>query len=994
KFVTFLACPAVAPPLTARALWAQGFHRDMREKRAAEAAAAASVDEELDEVESEVERAAASAAAVAAASAPSVDEEDDEEVEVEQVRLGGPPPISFRLLGRPPRLELAELLKQCSAERAPGRGRRGRRWRTRSSAAVAGAGRPAGRGGRDGRRGAARARAGAGGATWPSEARSAHPARAAALGAQRGAAPIPEDAEPPTRRRRPRGGDADDRFRRAPRHPRHHVTQAHDAAVGPALPLPGPGAERSRGGGGGGGGGGCRGAHTPASASSRASSATDTDQGREYVLDEQEEGDDYIAEEPEFAEVTAADMSASAVSSDMTASADLTTSAEASAEERTVYEAAAGPAPALAETPPRDSPPGSASPGSDSFELLEKPDLTDDYVVVEEVGREADEGDAEGQSVRHNGRRRRPARRARAAPQRGAPRRATTGRGGRRRRRHLPAAAVTRLTRVQYYPAGPTARPRDTLGPSTRRWPRRRLRPPAPGPACAGTGVRTHPPEPDPEVEAGKKWIEMQFQAEHAAALAYGYDMEFERGPLEDIKEEEANDFDQSSGRVGSMGSYQTSIGSFGSVKESFSSTPEYDVLAGRRFFTRSGEHDDVSMSSLQEFEQLERQLALENARKRSHGSQDSLNGTGSMSGGRSAGSGSGSSGSFGNRHGGGGGGGGGPPLVGSAGAHLYSRSGQGDDVSLSSLKEFEGLETACIEAARIETRALQEEQALLSEIEEGHESQVSESESCDTMSAAAAAAPAGESADSDDYERRMFEIDEIIRQAQSNVERFAEAHERLEAAAPTPAVVAAPVVPVRVLADFSAPAPHTWRDAGDDATRTSSDSLEDAPPSASAADADAALRASTDSLSTQDGGRPLGRRHDTSARPSSSSWGSPRPGPLTRFHRAAARRHGHHGRRLWIRVDWPAAPQPSHHGLHRGGRRASGGRCEPRAGDRFQLQRARRRLSSSGAELLAELAAPARRPAGRPSRRPRRPCWAHRLLGAVPPRATHATYQ
>ncbi|GLH13126.1 Uncharacterized protein GBIM_17757, partial [Gryllus bimaculatus] len=882
KFVTFLACPAVAPPLTARALWAQGFHRDMREKRAAEAAAAASVDEELDEVESEVERAAASAAAVAAASAPSVDEEDDEEVEVEQVRLGGPPPISFRLLGRPPRLELAELLKQCSAERAPGRGRRGRRWRTRSSAAVAGAGRPAGRGGRDGRRGAARARAGAGGATWPSEARSAHPARAAALGAQRGAAPIPEDAEPPTRRRRPRGGDADDRFRRAPRHPRHHVTQAHDAAVGPALPLPGPGAERSRGGGGGGGGGGCRGAHTPASASSRASSATDTDQGREYVLDEQEEGDDYIAEEPEFAEVTAADMSASAVSSDMTASADLTTSAEASAEERTVYEAAAGPAPALAETPPRDSPPGSASPGSDSFELLEKPDLTDDYVVVEEVGREADEGDAEGQSVRHNGRRRRPARRARAAPQRGAPRRATTGRGGRRRRRHLPAAAVTRLTRVQYYPAGPTARPRDTLGPSTRRWPRRRLRPPAPGPACAGTGVRTHPPEPDPEVEAGKKWIEMQ----------------------------------------------------------------------------------------------------------------DSLNGTGSMSGGRSAGSGSGSSGSFGNRHGGGGGGGGGPPLVGSAGAHLYSRSGQGDDVSLSSLKEFEGLETACIEAARIETRALQEEQALLSEIEEGHESQVSESESCDTMSAAAAAAPAGESADSDDYERRMFEIDEIIRQAQSNVERFAEAHERLEAAAPTPAVVAAPVVPVRVLADFSAPAPHTWRDAGDDATRTSSDSLEDAPPSASAADADAALRASTDSLSTQDGGRPLGRRHDTSARPSSSSWGSPRPGPLTRFHRAAARRHGHHGRRLWIRVDWPAAPQPSHHGLHRGGRRASGGRCEPRAGDRFQLQRARRRLSSSGAELLAELAAPARRPAGRPSRRPRRPCWAHRLLGAVPPRATHATYQ
>lgn len=36
------------------------------------------------------------------------------------------------------------------------------------------------------------------------------------------------------------------------------------------------------------------------------------------------------------------------------------------------------------------------SPDSDSFELVEKPDLIDDFVVIEEVGREAEEFDSEG----------------------------------------------------------------------------------------------------------------------------------------------------------------------------------------------------------------------------------------------------------------------------------------------------------------------------------------------------------------------------------------------------------------------------------------------------------------------------------------------------------------------------------------------------------------------------------------------------------------------
>lgn len=33
---------------------------------------------------------------------------------------------------------------------------------------------------------------------------------------------------------------------------------------------------------------------------------------------------------------------------------------------------------------------------SDSFELVDKPDIIDDFVVVEEVGREAEEFDSEG----------------------------------------------------------------------------------------------------------------------------------------------------------------------------------------------------------------------------------------------------------------------------------------------------------------------------------------------------------------------------------------------------------------------------------------------------------------------------------------------------------------------------------------------------------------------------------------------------------------------
>lgn len=517
---------------------------------------------------------------------------------------------------------------------------------------------------------------------------------------------------------------------------------------------------------------------TPASMSSRASSETETDQGREYVLEE-EERDDYIGEEPELEDIRE-DKHTEWRSLD-----------EASAaEDKTVYESEM-----KADTKAEPASHISESPESDSFEMLEKPDLTDEYVVIEEVGREAEEHDMEGKSVQI-------LKKTRVV-----------------KKKHdsseelisSPPAPATRMTELKYYPE-----PGEDMGP----FPFDSDSPPTAAVTKKSVGVRTQELGPegeegeyDRDVEAGKKWIEMQFQGDAAAAAAvagYGYEMEFERGPLEDIKEEEVNDFDQSSSKVGSMGSYKGSIGSFGSVKESLSSTPEYDVLAGRKFFTRSGEHDDVSMSSLQEFEQLERQIALEAARKRSHGSQDSLNGNNKR----------------------------------------YSHSGQGDDVSLSSLKEFEGLETACIEAAKIETRA-KEEEALLSEIEEGHESQVSESESCETMSVGdgrgVVGGGGGESVDSDDYEKRMFEIDEIIRQAQSNVERFVDPKDDVtESVGRGDSLEEVARVPELDLDQplylFPGKMTAGWREASDDIMHTSCDSLDMKGRSS-------ALRASTDSL-------------------------------------------------------------------------------------------------------------------------------------------------
>ena len=74
-------------------------------------------------------------------------------------------------------------------------------------------------------------------------------------------------------------------------------------------------------------------------------------------------------------------------------------------------------------------------------------------------------------------------------------------------------------------------------------------------------------------------------------------------------------------------------------------------------------------------------------------------------------------------------------------------------------------MEKACDEAESIEKRAKQQEE-VLSEIEEGHESQVSESETNETLSEC-------ENQSDEEYEERIFEIDNIIKQAQANVEKF-----------------------------------------------------------------------------------------------------------------------------------------------------------------------------------------------------------------------------
>ncbi|XP_012249450.1 ankyrin-2 isoform X2 [Bombus impatiens] len=338
------------------------------------------------------------------------------------------------------------------------------------------------------------------------------------------------------------------------------------------------------------------------------------------------------------------------------------------------------------------------SPDSDSFEMVDKPDIIDDFVVIEEVGKEAEEYDSEGKSIRIS-----------SIPQ-------ASSKQYDRDLENL----ITENKQDSQVSTSQTSKNNELFDFESEESP----------PQVSNDDQYSQSYSDEEQYEGGKKWIEMQFHADPRV-----YDIEYDRGPLEDIKEEEITDFEAGSSRFGSLGSHKESIGSVGSMRGSFGSTPDYDVLTGKKYFTRPSDHDNVSLSSLQEFENLESAVAAENSRRLQCGSHDSVN-----------------NGSLPRRY-------------------MTSRSGHGDDISLSSLKDFEGLEKACREAHLIELRAREEEDLL--EHESPENKYKLESLPRTRIDTSTAGSFNASTSGSDDYEKRIKEIDEIIRIAQSNVEKF-----------------------------------------------------------------------------------------------------------------------------------------------------------------------------------------------------------------------------
>jgi len=207
------------------------------------------------------------------------------------------------------------------------------------------------------------------------------------------------------------------------------------------------------------------------------------------------------------------------------------------------------------------------SPGSDSFEMLNEPDISDEFVIIEEVAKEAHEFDQEGKSV------------------------------------SIQSIGKKFITKhdeemekfvVKSAPAATDA-----------------------GSFAVGFEFEESPPQDEDNgdeplrgngysLEGRKGWVEMNLS--DPANLRYPYDLEPRGGILEDIKEEDT-DFEVGSSRISSF-------------KDSYSSTPDYDALV-RKLHAR--EHDNLSMNSLQEFESLERVISLENRQKHSQSSQESL---------------------------------------------------------------------------------------------------------------------------------------------------------------------------------------------------------------------------------------------------------------------------------------------------------------------------------------------------------------------------------
>ncbi|XP_070157806.1 uncharacterized protein [Polyergus mexicanus] len=221
----------------------------------------------------------------------------------------------------------------------------------------------------------------------------------------------------------------------------------------------------------------------------------------------------------------------------------------------------------------------------------------------------------------------------------------------------------------------------------------------------------------------------MQFQADTRV-----YNIEHDRGPLKDIKEEEITDFEADSSRIGNLDSHKESMSNVGSMRGRFSSTPDYDIV-GKKYFNKSvQDQDTTSLTSLQEFEHLENTVATENLRRFQCGSQDSVN-----NGGLSR-------------------------------RYMTGHSSHGDDIS-SSLKDFEGLEKACRETRLLELRAREEEELLEHENLEG-KYQMENLPRLGTDTSATSSFNLN-TFGSGDYEKRIKEIDEIIWIAKSNVEKL-----------------------------------------------------------------------------------------------------------------------------------------------------------------------------------------------------------------------------
>lgn len=264
------------------------------------------------------------------------------------------------------------------------------------------------------------------------------------------------------------------------------------------------------------------------------------------------------------------------------------------------------------------------SPTSDEFEMVDKPSEMDDFVVIEEVAREAQETDTEGKSVQIK----------------------------------TQKYVKRHDTEVEDYLSKTSKKQESTSSTSGSLSDEELLQ--------YELEQKKLQAQELAEIEAGKRWIQMQFEGDPR------YD--YERVPLEDIKEEEMTDFDAS--RIGSLSSQKESIGSYGSFRNSYGSLSESEMASRIRFRVR-GDNDDISISSLQEFENLEKAL-MEQYQQHSSSSQDSLNGS--------------------------------LPK-----RYVLSKS-QGDDISVSSLKEFEGLESACLEALKAEILAKQKEALLIAD--------------------------------------------------------------------------------------------------------------------------------------------------------------------------------------------------------------------------------------------------------------------------------------